>query len=496
MIPAPAPRVVRFERTAALALAAAAATAPSVVGVALAVLAVLPGNAIWAVACGFAAGAVAGRGDRRVGATVAFSLLAWAGASLMESPPPAEHLYLFGRPAPQVAYSEYAYYVSRVIAACSAAAAFLAGWRPGGFGLLASAALALTAAAVLRLSRPAHDAVSPADALLAALALVVALLGRLRRDVAAVVLLGVAMAACVAVRHWLRSSSDVLGTAVAVMLLPLAYLAGAFAADLEEGVAADEGTRLVVLAQRRPWATSVAIAAVIVGAGGPWAADWYGVRDPVDVATALVLVPVAFAFLAHAGRGGRTGSDRLAPWLATNSAALVAALVFAAAPWWNLQFASTLAMALPIALWPLVCGVLLPGDPPGDETPFAVVAFALTLCLFPLAATWIVRPADAWATTTALSVLLVPLAFHAAVRSRLRSGTIVLASLGVGVLGEALRPSAVWFSGSMHASPFRTGLLVPAVWLCAGVLAVAARRCRSMTAVPRDHPIVEDFRVE
>jgi hypothetical protein len=39
------------------------------------------------------------------------------------------------------------------------------------------------------------------------------------------------------------------------------------------------------------------------------------------------------------------------------------------------------------------------------------------------------------------------------------------------------------------ATPF----LAPAVWTIAGVLVVAARRARSMTAVPRDHPIVADF---
>jgi hypothetical protein len=495
--PAPPPRVVRFERTVALALASAAASAPSVVGVALAALAVLPGNAIWAVACGFAAGAVALQGRRSARLLVVLLLVAGLAVPLV-------HLGSSVRPY-VLTPDDAAASVARVLVGATALTACVVALsqRHRVFVALGAALMAdLCAVAIAGLVVGwTIERTRWTELALAALTLVVAELARRRRDLAAVVLLGVAMAVCVASRHWLLGSSDVLGTAVAVMLLPLAYLAGAFAADLEEGVAPDGGTRLVVLAQRRPWATSVAIAAAIVGATCPWAVERLRHANANTVTTCLLLVPAAFAFLAHAGRGGRATIDRLAPWLAANVAVAGSAFAYAALTPWGIHWTSALMVLVPFAVWPLVCAALLPGEPPAGETPAALICYPATLVLFPPILAAVFRSADLWAVGTAACLAIVPLALHATVRSRRTTPQILAAAVLLGAASAAIRPAgpaeeAVRADGNHVERLAMSAALPPIVWLLGALMAVAARRCRSMTAVPRDHPIVEDFRVE
>jgi hypothetical protein len=145
-----------------------------------------------------------------------------------------------------------------------------------------------------------------------------------------------------------------------------------------------------------------------------------------------------------------------------------------------------------VAVWPLASAALLPGSPPGDETPIAAVAFPVAVVAFPPAGALLLTGgnpqdlADVWAFLTAVCVALVPLAVHALVRSRLQTGLLLALSLTCGIAWEVLYPGP-------RPRRLVQVLLAPATALAIGLLVAAARRARSMTAVPLDHAIVEDF---
>jgi hypothetical protein len=257
-------------------------------------------------------------------------------------------------------------------------------------------------------------------------------------------------------------------------------------------------TRAVVFCQRHPWWTSLVVAVLITAYGGPGIYNWWRGQAAPMLMTALLPVPAGFAFLAHAGRGGRTPMDRLAPWLAANVVALVAAVAFCDTRWWNVPWTAALLVTMPFAIWPLVAAVLLPGDPPGDETPVALIGYPAALVLLPPALAEVYGIADMWVVATALGLAIVPLAVHAVVRSPWPTVRVLAVATFLGFTSSVLQLwhlqygvlDPVWFFAGGRKMPL---LFPPAVWFAGALLAVAARRCRSMTAVPADHPIVEDF---
>ena len=250
--------------------------------------------------------------------------------------------------------------------------------------------------------------------------------------------------------------------------------------------------------QRHPWWTSVVVALTIGFFAGPWTMELCDRHSPDTVMTLMMLIPAAVSCLAHVGRGGRTTSDRLAPWLAANVAVVATSLAYSEMPSWGVRFTSALIVLMPFAVWPLVTAVLLPGDPPGDETPAALLGYPLTLVLFPPILAAVFRDRDTWAIGTAFCLALVPLAMHAVVRCRWPTGNVVGGAMLLGAASYVLRLAqmTIWSATWDDFHSRRRGMLpfLPVVvWVACALMAVAARRCRSMTAVPADHPIVEDF---
>jgi hypothetical protein len=252
------------------------------------------------------------------------------------------------------------------------------------------------------------------------------------------------------------------------------------------------GDAIIVACQRHPWIASVALSVGVVAAA---TASLLGLGRYMTTHNVLALLPPAtasFAAIGHIGRGARATADRLAPWFAANVVALVVSLVLANALGWRAQVPATLMLVLVIAVWPLASAALLPGSPPGDETPIAAVAFPAAIVAFPPAGALLLTGgnpqdvADAWAILTAVCVPLVPLAVHALIRSRLRTPLLLALSLACGVAWELLDPEE-------RRRGFVPTMLAPAAALAVGLLVAAARRARSMTAVPLDHAIVQDF---
>jgi hypothetical protein len=265
--------------------------------------------------------------------------------------------------------------------------------------------------------------------------------------------------------------------------------AGAAGRGRSSGAAGDA---IVVACQRHPWIASVALSMAVGIAATAAILGAERRATSHEVLAVLPLVTASFAAIGHIGRGARATADRLAPWFAANVVALAVSLVLANAGGWPAQVPETLALAMAVAVWPLASAALLPGSPPGDETPIAAAVFPATVVAFPTASALVLGRgnayviADAWLLATVLCVPLVPLAVHALVRSRMRTRLLLALSLAYGVAWERLHPGP-------RTQGLVPAVLAPAAALAVGLLIVAARRARSMTAVPLDHAVVEDF---
>src|SRR5207253_230549 len=115
-------------------------------------------------------------------------------------------------------------------------------------------------------------------------------LARRRRDGAALIVMALTAGQYLFVRFAVVRLGWIADTVAETLLLDAALIAGAFAAELDEGAAADAGARLVVLVQRRPWITSLVGALVIAALAGPWAWDWYPIHDEIDGVAVVPLV--------------------------------------------------------------------------------------------------------------------------------------------------------------------------------------------------------------
>lgn len=252
------------------------------------------------------------------------------------------------------------------------------------------------------------------------------------------------------------------------------------------------GDAVVIACQRHPWIASITLSTAV---GGAATASILGAPRRTTSHDVLALLPVvaaSFAAIGHIGRGARATTDRLAPWFATNAVALAAAIVLSSASGWRGSLAAPLVVALVIAVWPLASAALLPGSPPGDETPVAAVVFPATIVAFPPLMALLLTSrtpefaADVWTFAMMFCVPVVPLAVHALVRSRVSTPVLVGISLACGFAWELLQPSR-------SAPGPVTRLLAPSAALAVGLIVAAARRARCLTAVPLDHTIVQDF---
>ena len=493
------PLIVRFERSLAQALAAAAATAPDAAGLALAAAAAAFQDVAWAAAAGFASGALLGRSDRRASYVVLGALAVWM-LELTLHPRIAWYLgpvvhernvlvaatafaaHLFAAAPPPIVRAAVALFHLRTLRRLAAALV-----------LFVPAGVAATLVAQVAALNDSAPGLLLAQIALGTGGILAALLAARRFDLSAVLVIALTAGQFAFLRHWVfRDSSSLAGTISSIVVLPACYLAGAFAADLVDGVRADGGTRLVVMCQRRAWLASLLLTFGIVGLTGPWAWKWYPVEDAYAGLSIVPLVPIAFAALAHVGRGGTSTVDRLAPWFAANLAGLALAVGLFVMPGWPVGFPQAVGLTLPFTIWPLVAGVVLPGNPPGDVTPIAATAFPVTIVIFPPLLAALLRSPEAWVIAAAVCLLLAPLAFHAAVRSRLPSARILLLAAIGGLAWSLLLPAADRHTRGA-APEIARHLIAPVCWLVAGVLVIAARRCRSMTAVPADHPLVTDW---
>jgi hypothetical protein len=464
-----------------LALASAAASAPAVAGLALAVSLVAVDNIGWSAAAGFASGALLRRADRRLAAAASLALAAWF----------ATRAAPLTRVEGRFGFSECWW---DLLPAATAVPAFVAGFRPWR-GIQAAIVVSVVALVIVvwwpwmpsleldcsRVRRCAHLALAGGGVLAASLA-------ARGRTWASLVVLVLAAIQFLVIRNNVDRWAEGVDTPAAAALMPATWLAGAMSADLVDGVRGDAGVRLVALVQRRPWITSLAVASAVIGLCGPWTWRWYAFSGYAAQLTTLPLLLCAFAFLAHIGRGGRATSDRAAPWLAANVAGLALAWVISRSPASDLPFAVVLGVAVAASLWPLVSVAVLPGAPPGDLLPLATTVLPAAMLTFPAITAAALRSDEGWPIGAFACLPLAPLAFHAAVRGRLRSWMVVGAAAACGFVWRILTP----LGALPHGTP-SWPLLAPVVWTLAGVLVVAARRVRSMTAVPLDHPAVADF---
>jgi hypothetical protein len=475
----------RLDEELVAAVVSAAASSPAIVGGTLAASALALGDGLWAVAASWSAGALLRR-ERGVAPVVAQGLVLAIVFALMDSAP-FEPRRLPWTPA----------------LAAYAATAFFVGWAPPRFpvrdGLIAlGAAGAIAAFAVSQgAPRPLDQAVCGVGGL------AVTWLARLGRRTPAVAAAGVLVAA----RCALGSEAPLHVLAAASLAGAGAVLAGEFAAALDEDVAADDGARLVILCRSTPWPTSFLVAAAaawpaakVVEALCPYDArvQVFAMWIRHESATSIPVVPMSLVvaagagFLLHAGRGGRSTWDRLAPWCAAGVTAFgVAAWLVADRRVGAADGASALGLCGCLLLWPLAAGVLLSDV----STPSLVGALASASAAGVALLPWIaerVAPIDAWRTAAFATLIVAPPAFHAAVRARVGAPVILAAAAAAALVQGSIAPDVLVDDRFLFAR--RDGVWPACVgaWLLAGVLVLAARRCRSMTAVPRDHPIVAD----
>jgi hypothetical protein len=293
-----------------------------------------------------------------------------------------------------------------------------------------------------------------------------------------------------------RSTASQMGPAALALALAAAGIAAAWtlgrvARRLDADDAADGGVRLVVALQRHPWRVSIA-AAVAIGFLAAVSTGWlphlagFHVFD-ADLESEVVLpwlqaTVVAISFVAQIGRGARDPLQRFAPWLAMNVLAVGAALAMAQSPD---RLAGPLMLCLALVVWPLVVELFVSARPVARETPLV----ALGLCVLTVAS-------EAAAATDRLPILflftlaILPLAFQTLARTNIDGRPIFVGGLAAGALVAAAALTSTVPSWRRHAP---VPWAYAAVWPFAAVLVLAARRARSMTAIPRDHPVVADF---
>ena len=260
----------------------------------------------------------------------------------------------------------------------------------------------------------------------------------------------------------------------------------------------DPDVRLVVWAQRHPWPVSAGVVTLTMAAAGPWIhADRTPNGNLGDVDLLLVVLGLGSAALLHLGLSAADRFDRLA-WPA-GCCALSILLAWSWSATTRVPFIAALGVGAIVCAGCAAANAVLPGTPTSRPLR-GLAALLVALVLETRVAAEVFDPDVRRGLSTMLGVAalaLAPFAFHASIRSRLPSRAIVLIALGAGVLSAALRspPSGLVKKsspGGLSEAPrgFWPLLLL---WVLAGLLIVALRRIRSMSAVPLDHPLRNEF---
>jgi hypothetical protein len=264
------------------------------------------------------------------------------------------------------------------------------------------------------------------------------------------------------------------------LLLPV--IAGRVAAALRRDDDRDAGARLVVRLQRDPWRT--AVVAVLVATAFLESVEW--------PSTASLLVVVAgMACVAHCVAGPSLAA--LAPWTAAAAISVPLSLAFQARLKDRFFELTVLPEALIIAYVPLVIGAVVGGTRTLRWPWWGWVALAVAWMMMVFNVGGSVWTAD-WTlgadlVRDAAWCVVVSLLVHAVATSAVPARVVLAASAAVSF-------SAIDGFYGIHALVpgwFRDSPIVPALLAgpAAAMLALAARRVRSMTALPEDHPSFE-----
>ena len=459
-------------------------------------------------------------GTWRLSADVALAVAAGIGASVLARRWPTRHgprivlptLLWFGAFATASLRARLTFDVADLTIGAISAAALAVALRPtrvAVIGLLAGSVAFAMLSPVLP-SRGAAPGLLAFGTFLGAAALVVAGFAAKRRDLQAAMATGAVLVLDTVAHDWWSSRGYDGANPLTLPLWPATHLAIAFAAGwftVVPDAPSDAGTAWVIRLQKRPWVTSLVCAAFLAACAGPWVSrgDIFGYRSEAD-GFRLAAVVLGVALLYHAGAGRRTAFERLAPLLAAGVVALVLAAGLELttiekytsyshgpprAADLGVIAAESRSLAAFVVFAPLALGFLCELRVFREETGFAAVLRALAVTGAGAAACSV---DGSLLGDVRVTIVVVSLAFHAAVASSMSSALIVVVALALGALNVTVHPhlpsAPSWMDG-------RPGELVPrdtllfAGWFVGGLLVVAARRVRSMTVLPDDHPVTE-----
>ena len=273
--------------------------------------------------------------------------------------------------------------------------------------------------------------------------------------------------------------TEIFVTAAASVLLPV--VAGRAAAVLARGEDRDGVARLVVRIQRDPWRT--ALVAVLVATAFVRSTESMSIAD-------LIVVAAAMALLAHCSAG--PVHIALAPWAAASVISVPLSFALQARLKDRYFELTVLPEALLVLYVPLVLGAVVAGART-RRWPWwgwAVLAVVLTVEAINLISG--VRP-DAWCDEAACIwaaawCLVVSFLFHATATSAVPAWLVLAASPFISLLvNDAFYGATLGWSSIERSRNVASLLAGPA----AALLALAARKVRSMTALPADHTSFE-----
>jgi hypothetical protein len=241
--------------------------------------------------------------------------------------------------------------------------------------------------------------------------------------------------------------------------------------------------RYLVRCQLRPWRASLEIAAAAAGA---CVAAVFAAAPPIRYLSVAAALLIAASFACHVTRGARAMADRLAPVLAFTAAAWGVAFVsrwFGVWPSWDLgERTSAAAVGAMLIAWAVPFRhVMRTGGVPADLTLAGIATLGVLLGA--------VHDLDKWGMLAVTSV-----AFECAVLCSLRASLVIAfaATLGLAHAGFLVTERPWWNTqGTRHWE--LTLASGPILWVLGAALARIARRGRSMSVIPLDHPVHADF---
>ena len=263
---------------------------------------------------------------------------------------------------------------------------------------------------------------------------------------------------------------------VSLFLCPIG--AGLVARAERSGEVAPGTSRIVATAQRRPWLSSIAVALLAMFATS---AVVHSLRSILTLGCVAGVVVTATIDLLSRSRAP------LAPL-----AALVPPLAVVVASWDEGHTSELwLLFATAATLWLLLLGLVMRPVTSALARPrgllialLVVLAVVSGIDMAGSVGPWI---ALAWLTLLALSL-------QSAAAAEWPSSRIVAGGFGLGFVACLAGLAAEHLgAGSDHFYNYASWPIAAGVWIVAGYAVVLARRARSLTAIPDDHPVRADF---